>query len=268
VHQRTCVNCSTAFTAPHGNQKYCSETCRTCSEEGCDRPIQTKGLCGMHYKRTRPRTPDKPQTVGCAWCGATVTRSPRKRVLGATCSYECRRLLTFGWSEPLHDDHWGRWYGATSTWTPPQPRELPARFTTGQCADCGEWFTADTNGSPIRYCGEACARRVAKRRRRAREHDAPGDFRYTDVIRQYLRQGKTCAYCHKPCRGLPDPEHVVALSRGGSNSMTNIVAACRLCNADKRDLMLSEWAEDRARRGLNPVDVTLSGPAFKHLTVA
>lgn len=84
-------------------------------------------------------------------------------------------------------------------------------------------------------------------------------------MRQYARQGHTCAYCRMPCSGLPDPEHVTPLSRGGRNDMSNIVAACRACNGDKRDLTLSEWEEDRASRGLPPVDTTLAAPAFYHL---
>lgn len=83
-------------------------------------------------------------------------------------------------------------------------------------------------------------------------------------------------YCDAACRkdehakiaGLPDPEHVIPLSRGGSNSMANIVAACRACNGDKRDLTPDEWALDRMRRGLLPVDTSLSGPAFSHLVKA
>jgi 5-methylcytosine-specific restriction endonuclease McrA len=77
----------------------------------------------------------------------------------------------------------------------------------------------------------------------------------------------TCAYCHQPCDGLPDPEHVIPISRGGDNSMSNIVAACRQCNADKRDLTPKEWAADRQRRGLEPVDTSLAGHAFKHLAL-
>lgn len=47
--------------------------------------------------------------------------------------------------------------------------------------------------------------------------------------------------------------------------MSNIVAACRMCNADKCDLTLEEWTLDRKRRGLPDVDVKLEGPAFRHL---
>nr|WP_227820285.1 HNH endonuclease [Agromyces aureus] len=82
-------------------------------------------------------------------------------------------------------------------------------------------------------------------------------------MRQYRRQGYVCAYCEAPCSGLPEPEHVVPLSRGGRNDMTNLVAACRTCNSDKNDMTLNEWQTDRARRGLMPVRI--DGDAFTHL---
>ncbi|WP_162238890.1 HNH endonuclease [Microbacterium sp. Leaf320] len=84
-------------------------------------------------------------------------------------------------------------------------------------------------------------------------------------MRQYQRQGNVCAYCKQPADGLPDPEHVLALSRGGRNDMSNLVASCRACNADKIDLTLSEWKISRERRGLPPVDTELHAPEYRHL---
>lgn len=101
---------------------------------------------------------------------------------------------------------------------------------------------------------------------RARENNAPGEFRFSEIMRLYIKQGKVCAYCERAVDGLPDPEHVMPLSRGGRNDVSNLVAACRLCNSDKCDLTLEEWAIDRLRRGLKPMrmlDVT--SPTFSHL---
>ncbi|MBO0813617.1 MAG: HNH endonuclease [Actinobacteria bacterium] len=36
-------------------------------------------------------------------------------------------------------------------------------------------------------------------------------------------------------------DHVVPVSRGGRSYLRNLVAACYPCNADKSDLLLSEW---------------------------
>ncbi len=44
--------------------------------------------------------------------------------------------------------------------------------------------------------------------------------------------GHRCAYCGQPSDYLT-PDHVVPLSRGGRNVLSNIVPACRACNSRK-----------------------------------
>jgi 5-methylcytosine-specific restriction endonuclease McrA len=58
------------------------------------------------------------------------------------------------------------------------------------------------------------------------------------------RDGRACVYCgaDKPLEG----DHIVPLSRGGSNALTNLATACRPCNLSKGSSTLEEW---RARRG-------------------
>lgn len=78
-----------------------------------------------------------------------------------------------------------------------------------------------------------------------------------------------CAYCGtKPDR--LDVEHVVPLSKGGPDAVCNLLPTCLACNSDKRDLTLREWAEDRARRGLQPriTTWTAGDPRYTHLTAA
>jgi len=48
------------------------------------------------------------------------------------------------------------------------------------------------------------------------------------VLRFY---GNQCAYCGRP--GKLTIDHVTPLSRGGANSIENLVAACRSCNSRK-----------------------------------
>jgi hypothetical protein len=54
------------------------------------------------------------------------------------------------------------------------------------------------------------------------------------------RDNHTCHYCgEKPEQMCAD--HVIPLSRGGSNEMDNLVACCLPCNSSKSDRLLSEW---------------------------
>ncbi|MBB4985022.1 HNH endonuclease [Streptomyces nymphaeiformis] len=122
-----------------------------------------------------------------------------------------------------------------------------------------------------RYCGKNCKRRHKRARRRARQSNAGGCYTWEEVIGLFLRFDRRCSYCHRRLRidEQPEPDHVVPLSRGGSNALSNILPACSACNSDKRDLLLTEWADDRHRRGL-PAVATSWDPAdhrYSHLAL-
>jgi hypothetical protein len=67
------------------------------------------------------------------------------------------------------------------------------------------------------------------------------------------RDGHACVYCgaDKSLEG----DHIVPLSQGGSNDLTNLATACRPCNLSKASSTLEEWRARRAaavpiRRGI------------------
>ncbi len=65
-----------------------------------------------------------------------------------------------------------------------------------------------------------------------------------------------CHYClgHFPPRELT-MDHVVPLVRGGKSVKSNLVPACRACNAEKRNLLPIEWdayLEALAKRQVAP----------------
>jgi len=53
------------------------------------------------------------------------------------------------------------------------------------------------------------------------------------------RDGHTCTYCgsDKQLEG----DHIVPLSRGGSNAFVNLATACRPCNLSKGSKTVEEW---------------------------
>ena len=233
--QRTCKSCGDTFTWT------------STRPNGSGRPAQ---YCSQRCRNNQPRQ--------CSVCGTTVIRHAadgwRKPNQLVTCSNECRSVVTpgrAGLHSQLPDDHPAKWYGATSDWTPPPPK--PARFVAAQCHECGKRFIGDQAAYWSRqantYCSARCSKRVGKRRRRAREHNAPGEFRWVDVIGLWLALDRCCAYCGAQSDKQPDPDHVVPLSRGGDNTIDNVLPACRPCNTDKRDLTIAEWTSDRVARG-------------------
>lgn len=67
------------------------------------------------------------------------------------------------------------------------------------------------------------------------------------TLRRFIlsRDNYTCTYCG---RKMPDVkiecDHIIPLSRGGSNDPENLTAACFECNSSKRGKLLEEWKGD------------------------
>lgn len=233
---------------------------KTCTHNGCDRPLRARGLCSTHYNQTQTNRHRK-VTVTCEGCGVTVERATGVRYGHTYCSDLCYSYARWGGSScDLPAEHMARCIGRTCEWTaPPQPRAYI-------CEWCGS--TAETGRSSTRYCADTCARAAGRRRRRAREHGAIGTYSWAEVTRLWLQFDRQCAYCHTPTNlSAIQAEHVYPLSKGGANNLTNLLPSCGGCNADKRDLLLHDWQTDRERRGLPPVTTTwrAGDSRYKHL---
>lgn len=235
---------------------------KNCTIEGCDRPLRAKARCSTHYNQLNPNRHTK-KMVACAYCGTEVLKhSGGGRIYGQVCSDQCRTWLTTPYCA-IPKDHWARMYGKSSAWTPPTPPS-PPRFQpqVRECVWCGGEFTASRGDH--QSCSTYCKQKAKAVRRRGREHNAPGTYTWAEVMHLWISIDRRCSYCDKQDTVI-EPDHVIPLSKGGSNSLTNIVPSCKPCNSDKRDLLINEWYADRARRGLEP---RLLNPAFRHLTHA
>jgi HNH endonuclease len=252
---------------------------RQCGEVDCGRPLRARGLCIGHYN-ARHRKPNPTEVVPCAWCGhdCVKERGRDRRYREQFCSYECRDDMRAYRIGPAHPRLLTVLPGRALVLWRPRPASPDASVATaaarlwvgGPCRECGAVFVDRLPGvgaNLSRYCGRACRRRYFKRQRKAREHGASGMFTWTQVMRLHLLFDRRCAYCDRP-NPDPQPDHVIPLARDGHNSIGNILPACRACNSDKRDLLLSEWSADRERRGLKPVHTRLpmNDARFRHLT--
>lgn len=63
-----------------------------------------------------------------------------------------------------------------------------------------------------------------------------------DAIRNavFRRDNYACVYCNAQHETL-ECDHVVPVSRGGTNKVGNLVSACQPCNRSKHNKMLHEW---------------------------
>lgn len=232
---------------------------RTCTMPDCGKPYRAKGLCSTHYNRANPRIVEVP----CAQCGTATRKEPGVKYANRFCSYDCRNTWRF-WNEGVpRICRVPSVHPSRSPLFCCVPSHHPSRVPLTTFKDC-EWCGTSTTRQ--RFCSRRCFKRAEAVRRRARESDGHV-YSWTQVMRVFVLLGGRCAYCEQIVVGPPDPDHVVPLSRGGSNGNANVLPACRPCNSDKRDLLLHEWAEDRARRGKPPVRTVLnrSLPAFAHL---
>lgn len=80
-------------------------------------------------------------------------------------------------------------------------------------------------------------------RRRAMTRQADGSHTPAEITEQYKRQRGKCYYCQCKLGDKYHVDHVVPLSRGGSNSIDNLVLACPECNLRKQDKLPHEWDE-------------------------
>ena len=81
--------------------------------------------------------------------------------------------------------------------------------------------------------------RAKSQKHRALRLAAEGAFTSEEWERLVLAYRGSCAYCAKV---MPlEPDHRVALSRGGSNRIENILPACRRCNARKHRMTEAEF---------------------------
>lgn len=69
----------------------------------------------------------------------------------------------------------------------------------------------------------------------------------------FARDGSRCQYCGAAAESI---DHVVPRSRGGQHVWENVVAACRPCNARKRDRLLADSGMVLRRRPSAPRELT------------
>lgn len=222
---------------------------KTCTIDGCEKPLRAKGMCSTHYNRKHQPNRHLDKTRPCAWCGVPVAGSGGGgRKMGAACSTACRgHLLALAMRGGAKSDsttvvHQPRGKVKPLTDARPRPeRQARARWFAGTCRVCSRAYVAPLPGVT---CSPECtdtwaraSRHEHKHRRRARERTA-----YVAPVNRYAiynRDDWTCWLCHMPIDRsadaqadmAPSLDHVIPLANGGTHEPANVATAHRLCNA-------------------------------------
>ena len=229
---------------------------RTCEIAGCDKAHVAKGLCSSHYSeqrrawlKTQGRSHHTYVERACQTCGKRwETSRPEARFCTAKCKgvflSELKRTKC-----ALPKDHPVTILIAKARTANRRSKPKPFAWRTArECPGCACWFTPLWTPTTI-TCSKRCSKKMSRQRRRAREADAPGTYTWSEFMRIARKFNYTCAYCGERPDRL-DPDHVVPLSRGGSNSPSNILPCCLMCNASKNAMTLHEWERWLADRAM------------------
>lgn len=293
----TCAICGAPFIPKTKRSKCCSTACSKkygrdrpgteCSVDGCTRPVRAKGLCSTDYNKIH--CPDRHRfEFECACCG---THHVTKRSGGKYCSETCYVYATYGpakcdlnvgtcdrcgaafalrFSQRGHCSAACREAAAKDRQRArlrARPKYVPVERVTVECVCCAKVF--ESNQKTATVCSPKCRRRKSKLARRVAEAGSYGEYRWSDFVRIAAKFGGRCAYCEEPSDRL-DPDHVVPLSKGGPNTVSNLLPACPSCNSDKQALSLDAWAASREMRHLWPLKTSwhVSDSRYHHLTSA
>lgn len=83
--------------------------------------------------------------------------------------------------------------------------------------------------------------KVADSRRRALKKGCGGSFTAGEWHAKVEQYKGRCHWCGTKVKGKLHADHLIPLSKGGGNTIGNIVPACQSCNLSKWNKMPSEW---------------------------
>jgi hypothetical protein len=89
--------------------------------------------------------------------------------------------------------------------------------------------------------------RVYVENRRVRKLANGGSHTAEQIEALYIRQRERCAGCNKSIRKYYEIDHIIPITRGGSNNISNIQLLCLPCNRTKHNKPPEKWAREQGR---------------------
>lgn len=236
-----------------------------CAAEGCDRLADAgdSGYCTLHAARVRRHGNPSQQyrTISklCAYCGKAFeakAKFTRDKYCSDTCSRKGEKIWWKNKRQAEQITKTCAWCG-NEFQSPVWPYELACcskscaakysvkkRTSKTQCRHCGKEYYSSS--PKHKQCPECTSKKrldrvhAANKLKRYIKRGARGPS-HTQLEWQELcdKYGQKCAYCG--VGPIEHKDHVIPISKGGSDSIENIVPSCSACNLSKGAKTLEEW---------------------------
>jgi 5-methylcytosine-specific restriction endonuclease McrA len=199
-----------------------------------------------------------PVMISCKRCGKGFNVKPNQATKRVYCSMECMKIAYT--NEPLKK----------ICEVCNEPFEVPgynsrknARFCSKKCMGEGmskenhwnykhgqRWLPEDQKNYREKYYREnkekAHQRAFLNKARQRSGKQVKGSHTFEEWQELIKKHDFKCYYCKERMAKEDSPlkwtrDHIIPLSRGGSDDINNIVPSCKSCNSSKGDKTLEEW---------------------------
>lgn len=266
-----CVPCRRAYEREWRESKIGTYSEYPDELKRCPKCGDSKPLTYKHWGRSRQgRRGFTPYCKPCMTAYAAAQREAKRRAanppqpkqpLLLLAEKDCSRC---GEVKPLTQEHWSpskkgrggfsawckechREYQVEKYWSDPEAaRKVLRKSRRANLERTRQWSREYAKRWRRENPEKARAQeRNRKLRRRAREYGAEGKFTQEEFEAKLQTYKGRCHWCGERIRGKAHADHLIALARGGSNDIGNIVPSCRACNQSKSARMPWEFLEGR-----------------------
>jgi 5-methylcytosine-specific restriction endonuclease McrA len=165
---------------------------------------------------------------------------------------ECKPCKAERWQKHLQENpqYWHNWYQERAEHVKASVREYYQEHTGERIAYRKKYYLEHREECLAKVSIYKRTHRGAytalQHKRNAMKNGVPGTHTDKDIQDQYKRQKGKCYYCSCKLgkqRGDYTVDHVIPISRGGSNAPSNLVITCPSCNFSKHNKLPHEWPQ-------------------------